>query len=68
MNNIRENFAENLKYHMHEKNLTQENFAKMIGVDQGTVSTWLLKRSEPKLSNVYAIIKCFEITFEDLVE
>ena len=44
------------------KGLSQQKFADMIGVNQTTVSQWLLGRKKPGYDNIYAICTRFGIS------
>lgn len=50
---------------MIENDLSQEKFAKIVGVNQTTVSQWLLGRKKPGLDNIVMICKKFNITPND---
>ena len=44
------------------KGLSQQKFADIIGVNQTTVSQWLLGRKKPGYDNVFSICTKFEIS------
>ena len=60
-------FAENLKSLRTEKNLTQSELAKIIGVSQGTIYFWESKTNEPTLSYTVKLANFFGVTLDDLV-
>ncbi len=45
-----------------ENNLSQQKFAEIIGVNQTTVSQWLLGHKKPGFDSIMAIYEHFEIT------
>lgn len=49
-----------------QHNLSQEKFAKMIGVNQTTVSKWLLGKKKPSFESVLLIYEKFGITPNEL--
>lgn len=68
MNIIRKNFAENLRLLMKDNELSQQRLAKILEVDQTTISAWLRCETEPTLTKVYAIMQYFDVSFEYLTE
>lgn len=48
-----------------EKGLTQLNLGKLIGVSQKAVDYWERNVNEPKASYIIALVKTFEITFDE---
>ena len=61
-------FGENLKFERKLAGYNQAEFAKMLGTTQQRVSEWERGKVEPTLSNIIAIIKALDITFEDLIQ
>lgn len=55
-------YIELIRQIMAEKQLSQAKFAEKIGVNQTTVSQWLMGRKKPGYDNIEAICKQFEIT------
>ena len=51
-----------IKIVMAEKGLSQQKFADIIGVNQTTVSQWLLGNKKPNYDNIFTICKTFGIT------
>ena len=47
---------------MIEKHLSQQKFADIIGVNQTTVSQWLLGNKKPGYDNILMICTQFDIT------
>ena len=60
-------FAENLKCLRIEKNLTQSELAKIIGVSQGTIYFWESKTNEHTRSYMVKLANFFGVTLDDLV-
>ena len=54
-------FIEVIKQIMQEHNLSQQKFADAIGVNQTTVSQWLLGNKKPNYDSIQAIYKQFGI-------
>ena len=48
-----------------EKGYSQVQLAKLIGVSQKAVDYWERNVNEPKASYIIALVKTFEITFDD---
>ncbi len=46
---------------MQEKNLSQQAFAKILGVNQTTISQWLLGKKKPGYDSIMQIYKKFGI-------
>ena len=55
-------YIETIKYIMNEKKLSQQKFGEMIGVNQTTVSQWLLGKKKPNYDNILAICIKFELS------
>ena len=51
---------------MISKNLSQEQLGKILGVNQTTVSQWLLGKKKPSYDSIMAIYKNFGITPNEL--
>ena len=61
-------FGENLKFERKVAGYNQAEFAKKLGTTQQRVSEWERDKVEPTLSNIIAILKVLNITFEDLIQ
>ena len=48
-----------------EKNLSQMQLAKIIGVSQKAIDYWERNINEPKASYIIAIVKFFNISFDE---
>lgn len=59
-------FAENLKKLRTEKNLTQEQVAKILGVSPQAVSRWECKNTMPDAMILPDIAKLYGVTIDDL--
>ncbi|MBQ7578938.1 MAG: helix-turn-helix transcriptional regulator [Clostridia bacterium] len=60
------NYIDIIKDIMIDKNLSQEGFAKIIGVNQTTISQWLLGKKKPSYDNIVSICKNFNISPNEL--
>ena len=60
-------FAEKLKYLREDKNLSQIQLAKILEINQTTVSTWELGKKLPDFLNIVKISKCFNVTSDYLL-
>ncbi len=49
-----------------QNNLSQEKLGKILGVNQTTVSQWLLGKKKPSFDSINAIYKNFKITPNEL--
>jgi len=48
-----------------EKNLSQMQLAKSIGVSQKAIDYWERNVNEPKASYIIALVRIFDISFDD---
>ena len=48
-----------------EKDLSQLKLGKLIGVSQKAIDYWERNVNEPKASYIIALVKVFEISFDD---
>ena len=48
-----------------EKSLSQMQLAKLIGVSQKAVDYWERNVNEPKASYIIALVKVFDISFDE---
>lgn len=60
-------FAENLKTLRRAKNLSQAALAKLVGVDQRTVSAWENGICEPNYSILLLLSDIFDETVDDIL-
>ena len=51
-----------------EKGLSQMQLSKLIGVSQKAVDYWERSVNEPKASYIIALVKVFEISFDEFFE
>ncbi len=56
------NYIDVIKGIMIEKNLTQQKFASVIGVNQTTVSQWLLGKKKPTYDSILSICTNFDVS------
>lgn len=54
-------YVEIIKQIMIENNLSQQKFADILGVNQTTVSQWLLGKKKPNYDSIYAIYEKFDV-------
>lgn len=59
-------FADVLRQLMNEKNLSQQKLADILGVNQTTVSQWLLGRKKPGYDSIALLYEKFGITPNEL--
>ena len=50
-----------------EKNLTQKDLAKILGVSDKAVSKWETGEAMPRLKTLQAIADCFSVSYEALL-
>ena len=55
-------YIELIKQIMHDYDLSQLKFASIIGVNQTTVSQWLLGRKKPTYDCIYSICVNFNVS------
>ncbi len=55
-------YIDAIKQIMIEKSLSQQRFADIIGVNQTTVSQWLLGNKKPNYDSIMAIYLNFDIS------
>ena len=60
-------FSKNLKYLREKKNLSQNKFAEIIGVNQTTIARWEDDNRTPNLDNAIDVSKALNIPLPDLV-
>lgn len=48
-----------------EKGYSQAQLAKIIGVSQKAIDYWERDVNEPKLSYIVALVKAFDLTFDE---
>ena len=51
-----------------EKNLSQMQLAKQIGTSQKAIDYWERSVNEPKASYIIALVRFFEISFDEFFE
>ena len=51
-----------------EARLSQMQLAKIIGVSQKAIDYWERNVNEPKASYIIALVKAFDITFDEFFE
>ncbi len=63
---FRMEFVEVIRDIMSENGLSQEAFARIIGVNQTTVSQWLLGKKKPSYDSIRSIYEKFGVTPNEL--
>ena len=48
-----------------ERNLSQSNLAKLIGVSQKAIDYWERNVNEPKSTYIISLVRVFEISFDE---
>lgn len=61
-------FANNLKYYIQEKGVTQKEVAEALEMSQGALSDWMKLRTYPRMDKVQRLAEFFGIEKSDLVE
>ncbi|MDE6411116.1 MAG: helix-turn-helix domain-containing protein [Clostridia bacterium] len=51
-----------------EKGLSQMQLGKLVGASQKAIDYWERSVNEPKSSYIIALVKVFDITFDDFFE
>ncbi|MDE6868897.1 MAG: helix-turn-helix domain-containing protein [Clostridia bacterium] len=51
-----------------EKGLTQMQLGKLVGVSQKAIDYWERSVNEPKASYIIALVKAFDVTFNEFFE
>lgn len=59
------NLGKQIKEMRLEKGLSQAQLAKEIGVSQKAIDYWERNVNEPKASYIVALVKYFEITYDE---
>lgn len=60
-------FSENLKNLRESKNIKQAELAKLLGVDQRTISAWENKICEPSFEILAKLCELFDESFDSLL-
>ena len=60
--------GDRIKEYRKERNLSQAQLAKAIGVSQKAVDYWERNISEPKASYIIRLVKFFDVTFDEFFE
>lgn len=59
--------AQNLKYLRESKGIKQEEMSNMIGVEQGTISSWENGNRKPCIDMIVVLAKLFEVSLDNLI-
>ena len=60
-------FSIRLKECLEEKGISQDKFAKEIGVSKSTVSDWINKKKQPTTDNIILVANYFAVTSDFLL-
>jgi transcriptional regulator with XRE-family HTH domain len=60
--------AKNLRHLRRNKNLSQEEFARQVGLNRGNIASYEKGSAEPNIGNLTRIAKYFNIDLNDLIE
>ena len=60
-------FTERLKEYFESLNISQNQFAKELGVYSATVSRWMIGKTEPTIENLWRLADYFEISVDTLI-
>ncbi len=61
-------FGKNLKTEREQCGLNQKQLAIKIGTTQQRISEWECDKVEPTVSNIVAIVKALDISYDDLFD
>lgn len=67
MNNMNNNFSENLKKIRKENNLSQEQLAEELGVSRQSISKWESAIAYPEMDKILTICNKFNLNIDDLL-
>ena len=59
------NIGQKIKELRLEKGLSQHNLGRLIGVSQKAVDYWERSVNEPKASYIIALVRVFDLTFDE---
>lgn len=59
--------SRNIKRHLHERDMTQLDLARALGVATSTVSDWLNKKKSPRMDKVDAMCRIFNCRRSDIM-
>ena len=57
-------FAENLKYLRKEKNIGQNELARLLNLSNASISYWENCKQEPTISALYKLAQFFEVSID----
>lgn len=61
-------FANNLAYHLQATGMSQSEFAKMAGLEQGSISRYVSARQMPGIKAIINIANTLGITIDELID
>jgi transcriptional regulator with XRE-family HTH domain len=64
----KEIMAENLKYYIERRGISQKDFAEIVGVSTSTVNDWVKAKKYPRIDKIELAAAYFGILKSDLIE
>ena len=56
-----------IKQHRRERKLSQEELARLVGVDRSTVAKWEAGNNHPRADKLLALARVFQCSLDDLL-
>lgn len=60
-------YGANIRQLRKAKKITQQDFAKLFGVDNTTISVWELEKAEPSIKHLITMAKFFGVTIDEII-
>lgn len=64
----KEVFAQNLKYYMERRGITQKELSEVVGVSAAIISDWMNAKKYPRIDKIEIMANYFGILKSDLIE
>lgn len=61
-------FGDNLKSMLEERNITQHELARMIGVNTRTLNRYIMKQRIPTIKNIINIAYALDCSLDELID
>lgn len=61
-------FGDNLKSMLEERNVTQHELARMIGVNTRTLNRYIMKQRIPTIKNIINIAYALDCSLDELID
>lgn len=68
MSTLRENIQINLNKLINERNMTQKEFAEMLGVSQAAVTNWVKGKNSPDIEIIAKICNLLKISINEIID